>query len=145
MFRGKNHITKIVFFLSSIWGNFVLYGTTLLVLFFYRFSWQCIKVSKYQVDEPIPIAPHTERSIWIKLCFSKKLSVFSRKNVLFSIQLKINSSDTITSFNSYSKGAMFYASVLFGRLIGDFSNKFRCENRITVIVFILDLGKFLVV
>ena len=138
MFRGKIHITKIVFFprfgvISCCMEHHCYF------FFLLRCIWLRIKVSKNQIDEPIATDPHIERSIRLLLCFPILLSGFSHAKFLFSIQFQINSSDLITYFNSYRKSAMRYVSVLVGTLVGDVSNKFRCENHITVIVFFLDL------
>ena len=112
IFRGKNHITKIVF--SSIWGNFVLYGRALLLLFLLHCCWLLVNVSKYQVHQLITIALHIERSVWMLLCFPKLMSVFSRKIFLFSKYFQTICSDLTSCLNFYSKGPMFYVPVLSG-------------------------------
>ena len=66
-------------FFSSIWGNFVLYGTALLLLFLFSCSLLRVKVSKYQGDEPMLIALHSDRSIWMLFCVPKLMFVFLRK------------------------------------------------------------------
>ena len=108
IFRGKNHTTKIVF--SSVWGNFVLYERALLLLFLLQCCWMRVNVSKYQIYQLITIALHTERSIWILLCFPKLMFVFSRKIFLFRKKFQTICSDQITCLNFYSKGEMFDVS-----------------------------------
>ena len=71
--RVVNHITEIVF--PSFWGNFVLYETALLLLFLFRCSWMRVNVSIYERAEPMPIAPHSERSRWMLRCFPSLMSV----------------------------------------------------------------------
>ena len=115
IFRGKNHTTKLVFFLD--WGNFVLYERALLLPFLLHCCWMRVNVSKYQVHQLITIALHIERSVWMLLCFPKLMSVFSRKIFLFSKYFQTICSDLISCLNFYIKGQMFHVPVPSGNTL----------------------------
>ena len=64
-------------FFSSIWGNFVLYGTALLPLFLFSCSWLRVNVSNYQGYQLIPIALHIERSVDAALLSKVNVRLFT--------------------------------------------------------------------
>ena len=107
-YRGESQITEIVF--SSIWGNFVLNETALLLFSSFPEAGCVLRCPKYQGNEPMLIVWHNECSEWMLFCFPEIMSVFSRKIFLFSKQLQTICSDQITCLNFYSNGEMFDVS-----------------------------------
>ena len=127
-------------FFSSIWGNFVLCGRALLLLFLLHCCRMRVNVSKYQVHQLITIALHIERSLWMLLCFPNLCSSFHVKFFFLANNFKQFAQTKLHVLISTARVKCLMCRRLMGTFIGGGSNIFRGKNHTTKIVFFLNLG-----